>query len=76
MMKFSFFDFLSILLITATILVIVFVFVLIIDPYSPINPFPYPTMPSTVAVPVFTPTQFSLPPTWTPTPRVTATPLP
>jgi len=74
--KFSFFDFLSILLIVATIAVVVFVLVLFIDPYSSINPFPFPTTPPTISVPSLTPTLFTFPPTWTPTPNTVATPIP
>ena len=38
------------------------------DPYSVINPFPPPTLPATLTIPSSTPTQRSLPPTWTYTP--------
>lgn len=75
-MKLSFWDALSILFITATILLIAVVAIIFFDPESPINPFPYPTMPATISVPSLTPTKVFLPPTWTPTPKIVSTPNP
>ena len=38
-----------------------------IDPQSPFNPFPPPTLPATLAIPSWTPTYRQLPATWTAT---------
>lgn len=75
-MKFSFWDFLSTLLIVATVLVVVMVAIIFFDPDSSINPFPFPTVPATIAISSFTPSPVTLPATWTPTPKVVTTPSP
>lgn len=75
-MKFSFWDFLSLVLVVATIAVIVVVAVIFLYPDTSINPFPIPTIPPTIDVPTLTPTQYLLPPTWTPTPKIALTPAP
>jgi len=76
MMKFTFWDFLAILLVVATLVIVVVVLVIYINPSSPVNPFPYPTLPPTIAVPSLTPTPYRLPATWTPTPNLMLTPIP
>jgi hypothetical protein len=75
-MKFSFWDFLTGLFLLATLAVIGVVAIIYFNPYSSLNPFPYPTMPPTLYVPTATATPFSMPPTWTPTPKVDVTPSP
>ena len=75
-MKISFWDFLSGLLIIATIVIILVVGIIFINPDSTLNPFPYPTMPELLSLPSSTSTPFVLPPTWTPTPKIPATPNP
>jgi len=75
-MKVSFWDVLSILFLTATVILIAVVGILFLNPNSSLNPFPYPTMPPTINVPTLTQTPYTLPPTWTPTPQITATPNP
>lgn len=75
-MKLTFWDILTIAVLIATTVVIVAVMVIFANPESPINPFPYPTLPATIMVPTNTATLVSLPPTWTPVPRIEATPRP
>ncbi len=75
-MKISFWDVLSSLLIIATIAVILVVGIIFVNPNTSLNPFPYPTMPQLLSIPTSTATPVLLPPTWTPTPKVTATPNP
>lgn len=75
-MKISFWDVLTILFLTATVVVIAVVGLLFFNPTSSINPFPFPTLPPTIMVPTLTSTPIMLPPTWTPTPKITATPNP
>ncbi len=75
-MKISFWDFLSGLLIIATIAVLLVVGIIFFNPNSSLNPFPYPTMPVLLSIPTSTSTPFILPPTWTPTPKITPTPNP
>jgi hypothetical protein len=60
--------------VTAVIL-LVLVIAIFNNPDSGINPFPFPTLPATIAVPSPTPTLLQLPPTWTPTPLIEATPV-
>ena len=66
-MKFSIWDFLSILLVLGIIGVVFLVGTLFSSPTSPLNPFPPATDVPIVVVPTSTPTIISLPPTWTPT---------
>lgn len=75
-MKVSIWDMLSTLFLIATVIVIIVVGIIFFDPDSSINPFPVPTLPPTITVSLATPTQYKLPPTWTPTPQITATPNP
>ena len=72
-LKLSIWDILSIAVLVATFIVFIVVLIIFINPDSSINPFPYPTLPSTMEVPSSTPTLFSLPATWTPTPKNEAT---
>jgi len=74
------------LVILATATLIGYLAILFSNPYIGLNPFPPPTMPVLVdlskptQIPENfvspTPTAFMLPPTWTPTPRLTETPKP
>lgn len=83
-MKVSIWDILSVVGLLALIgLVLVFAQILI-NPSSALNPFPPPELPPTIELPSATPTQRSLPPTWTatvsalimPTLAPSSTPLP
>lgn len=66
-MKVSIWDILSVVGLLALIgLVLVFAQILI-NPSSALNPFPPPELPPTIELPSATPTQRSLPATWTPT---------
>ncbi len=75
-MKLSIWDILTLVVIAATVILLVIILVIFINPGSSINPFPLPTLPPTIMVPSPTATLFSLPPTWTPTPKMGSTPLP
>ncbi|MCX6055837.1 MAG: hypothetical protein NTZ74_13180 [Chloroflexi bacterium] len=75
-MKITFWDILTIAILITTAVVIVVVVGIFTNPDSQINPFPNPTLPPTIMVPTSTATLVSLPPTWTPTPRIDATPRP
>lgn len=67
-MKSRTWDILSIIgLVSICCLVVVFAQIAM-DPNSPLNPFPPPTMPALLDLPTSTPTLRSLPPTWTATP--------
>ncbi len=64
-------DILSIIgLVSICCLVVVFAQIAM-DPNSPLNPFPPPTMPAMIELPTSTATFRSLPPTWTATPKET-----
>ncbi len=67
-------DGLSILLLVGAVMVAVVALMVVLNPYTTLNPYPPPTIVPTLFVPTTTPTQMSLPPTWTPTPTSTATP--
>lgn len=55
----------------------VVVLILFFNPYISFNPYPPPTLPSTLGPPTITSTpEISLPPTWTPLPSETATSTP
>jgi hypothetical protein len=75
-MKLTIWDVLAILLVVAAVTVAAVVFAILADPESSLNPFPPPTLPATIMVPTSTSTQVSLPPTWTPTPRLEPTQRP
>jgi len=67
-MKSRIWDILSIVgLVSICVLMVVFVQIAM-DPSSPLNPFPPPTMPALLDLPTSTPTLRSLPATWTATP--------
>ena len=67
-MKISIWDILSILALLGVLLFTVLFLAIFNDPYSALNPFKPPTLPSTLIVPTNTPTVFAFPSTWTPTP--------
>lgn len=75
-MKLSVWDILTLVVIAATVILLVVFLVIFINPDSPINPFPLPTLPPTIMVPSPTATLVSLPPTWTPTPKMQPSLLP
>jgi hypothetical protein len=66
-MKITIWDILSVLLLLATVGVVMVVAQIFMDPYSSLNPFPQPTMPSVLVLPTRTSTPLRLPATWTPT---------
>ena len=74
-MKLSFWDILTILFTSATVIALVLILVISTNPDSSLNPFPLPTLPPTLVLPSATPTLKSLPGTWTPTTAIQATPF-
>ncbi len=87
-MKFSIWDILAVLTLVAVVIVGVIFLQIFSNPHTALNPFPPPTLPAAVVIPSSTPTQRSLPATWTPAPSegtlqpgevsfvATSTPLP
>ena len=68
-------NFLTLVLVLATIGVLAVVGVVFVNPYVPFNPYPPPTLPPTLGPPTATPTpEIFLPESWTATPS--RTPLP
>lgn len=67
-MKFSAWDFFSILGLIALLIIGVVFVQIYVDPYTVLNPFPPPTMPAGIVLPSATATLRQLPPTWTATP--------
>jgi hypothetical protein len=65
-MKISTWDILSIFLLLATAIVLLVVFNIYSNPYGGLNPFPPPTLPSSLVLPTYTNTPLRLPATWTP----------
>ena len=68
-MKISFWDILAVLGLIVLCMAAVMIAWLFINPYTAINPFPPPTLPSTIDVPTSTSTLAKLPATWTVEPR-------
>lgn len=75
-MKLSIWDILSIVVLVAALIVLGVVMAIFANPTSSVNPFPPATLPPTIDIPTSTATLVSLPPTWTPTVIITATPRP
>lgn len=67
---------LTTLVVLSTLCLVGYFLVLFSNPQVALNPYPPPTMPVLAVLPSSTPTQPSLPPTWTPTPRPTQTTRP
>jgi len=67
-MKISIWDILSILLLFATVVVLLVVTNVYSNPYGGLNPFPPPTLPSSLVLPTYTNTPLRMPATWTPGP--------
>ncbi len=67
-MKISIWDILSILLLFATAVVLLVVTNVYANPYGGLNPFPPPTLPSSLVLPTYTNTPLRMPATWTPGP--------
>ena len=67
-MKISIWDILSIFLLLATAIVLLVVINIYSNPYGGLNPFPPPTLPSSLILPTYTNTPLRLPETWTPGP--------
>lgn len=67
-------NFLTVVLILATLVVGTIFLTIFINPYTSLNIYPPPTLFPTLALPTATPTPKELPPTWTP--EATDTPLP
>ncbi len=67
-MKISIWDILSIFLLFATAIVLLVVINIFSNPYGGLNPFPPPTLPSSLVLPTATNTPLRLPATWTPGP--------
>ena len=65
-MKISTWDILSVLLLLATAIVLLVVINIYSNPSGGLNPFPPPTMPSSLILPTYTNTPLRLPATWTP----------
>ena len=75
-MKLNAWDILSVLVLIAAIIVVAVVLAIFANPNSSLNPFPPPTQIPTIFIPTPTATDVRLPPTWTPTPVISATPRP
>jgi hypothetical protein len=69
-------DILSVLMLIATVVVVIVVLSIFNNPTSSLNPFPPATPVPTIFIPTPTYTPVRMPPTWTPTVWVTATPHP
>ncbi len=67
-MKFSIWDILAIVTLIAVVIIGVVFLQIFVNPNTSLNPFPPPTLPAAVVIPTSTPTQRSMPPTWTPGP--------
>jgi len=76
MKKLSIWDLGSIIALAATLVLVIVMVSIYMNPDSNINPFPRATMIPTIFIPSPTATLLSLPPTWTPTPRVEPTKRP
>jgi hypothetical protein len=76
----AFMDMLTILLLVGMLVMGLVFGAIYLNPYVALNPFPPPAAVPTVFIPTGTPTQKSMPPTWTATstlePTVTGTPVP
>ena len=76
MKKLSIWDLLTVLTLVSTLVLAIVILSIFSNPDSDINPFPKPTTIPTIFIPSPTATLISLPPTWTPTPRVEPTKRP
>jgi hypothetical protein len=76
MKKLSFWDLLTVLTLIATLVLAIVMLSIFSNPDSDMNPFPKPTTVPTIFIPSPTATLISLPPTWTPTPRIEPTKRP
>jgi type VI secretion system secreted protein VgrG len=68
-MQIRLWDVLAVIVLLATIVIGVIFATIYSDPFSSLNPFPPPTLPSVLVLPTATNTPYRLPVTWTPVPK-------